>query len=302
MVSMNIPIISIGPMCHSKTIIKIYGYNSETHFFDWIESDYHDFIYILKLIKTRRGLKYNIFGQKYNIFGKKKITIENKYHKRGIIKNTNIEANNHGRTLIFKNMKFHHEIMGYENENIQLKIFQEKYTRRLIRFEKLLLNNKKLIFVHLYPFSEKNGARSVPKYMDLIKTKKLINKINPKLEYKILFVTCTFLKKHHSIFTSSIHEQDKHALEILKMCKFNNNNHDIHELKKNCKKITTGKKIFKFLSLEPINAVSAAKLFNISLLKCKERKRTVQKEFKAKYKVNIIVYFNWRKLFENFVM
>jgi len=181
-------IISLGNTCNVRQQINEYHKNTETHFFDWLYTNFITIIQILDEIIIPTNL----------------LDIEN-FGKLKDIKNID-DANKECYTIAHKyiNLYAAHDIPITIDFDSGLISFVEKYKRRLKRFKSVLLDDNIIDFIHMV-----DSHHTIP-YMPSVDDIKtfflLIKKINPNKKCNLHILLKPELKKYNLVATTNYND------------------------------------------------------------------------------------------------
>ncbi len=154
-------IISLGSSCYIKANIEDNGFRGETHFFDWLITDFKTVLLVLENINNLNFLNPSDFTNQWVY--KNCDSWFDSYHK---VENKN-----------FKMISIH-DFPSNIPYSDYLDEFINKYNRRLVRLKELISNTKENIhFVHGIDHQFLDGY--LPTQEDINIFFNIINKINP---------------------------------------------------------------------------------------------------------------------------
>lgn len=205
---MNIPlsekydkIISLGCNCFIKFFLKHIEYEQETHFFDYIGCPMWS---VHELIKNNFSDVFNIeeYKNEYTLIGLPKIVTNSRY-----------------------NLKFKHDLSTTKKIEDQFSEFKEKYSRRIKKFQDLLMSSDNILFMRFEETKEnriinqKYNEQNKISELDYIKLlSNFLRSSYPELKFKIIFISKTWfdnVDEENNIIT--IGEMNKNKIHDYKI-------------------------------------------------------------------------------------
>jgi hypothetical protein len=181
---MNIKYISLGASCATIYQINKYIKNSQTLFFDWLITN--QFIDIIELLNNQFSID--------DIINIESITILEKIGNKQKVK--------------FNKLKDTFSVHDLPQNYTSLDVIQfiNKIKKKYIRFiNELLISNQFIYFLRL--------GKNIVSYQDQQNLCNIIKKINPKIQFKLIFIT------HGINYTNSI----THNKSIINITLYNDN-------------------------------------------------------------------------------
>lgn len=169
-------VISLGSNCFIKFYIRHIKHEQETHFFDYIGSPMWS---VYELVKNGFSDVFNIdeYKNEYTIIGQSEIVTNSRY-----------------------NLKFKHDLSTDKFKFlVQFDEFKEKYSRRIKRFQDLLMSTSESVLFMRFEEMKKNRIvnceyneqNKISEY-EYIKLFSQYLRINfPELKFKIIFISKT---------------------------------------------------------------------------------------------------------------
>jgi hypothetical protein len=198
----NYKIISLGYNCFIKKYMIDIGISQETNLFDYIgtsmwtinklfENDFKD----LFNLEEYEKIKILVNDSTYN-----NVVVNKRYYIRFMhdFKNPSLPSIN-SKFSVLKN--FNYDIM--DDVKIKFKSFKETYERRINRLKKLLIDEKKILFIRfeepmnnriIYDEYKKNFERS--ELNNIIDYSTMLKINYKKLEFKIIYLSNTHETKY----------------------------------------------------------------------------------------------------------